>query len=131
MVKIFTIFHIMGMCIKDLRSRVRSIAENLINSGFSMTDILSIGLLFLEGKSLNEIGELRKTVNELATQEENEKSEQLKIEKIDIEQSIENVKYFVKFKLPSPEERKKLSELRKTLGSVPKKRKERRKTRSV
>jgi len=37
--------------------------------------------------------------------------------KPDLKESIDNVKYFVKFKLPSPEDQKALDELRRALGS--------------
>jgi len=44
-------------------------------------------------------------------------------EYVDIDKAIEDLTYYVKFKLPSPEEQKKLSELRKELGPEPKKQK--------
>ncbi len=121
----------MGMRTKDLRARVRPIAEELVNCGFTMTDLLSIGLLFLEGKKPNEIAELRKIVNQRPD------SEHSKLVKkgdetlaLNIEETIQNIKYFVKFKLPTPEEKRLLDELRRELASEMPKSKKKRKARA-
>jgi len=48
----------MGVVIKDLRSPVQPIAEKIRGWGFTMIDIISIGLLFLEDKNANEVASL-------------------------------------------------------------------------
>ena len=55
----------MGVRIKDLRPAAQPIAEKIRGWGFTMTDILSIGLLFLEGKDANEIATLRSIISGL------------------------------------------------------------------
>jgi len=115
----------MGVRIEDLRERVRPIAKKLRDYGFTMTDLLSIGLLFLKDKNPNEIAELRKIVNQPLA-EQNQKSEKLENKKslINLEESAENIIYFTKFKLPSPEQKQLLDKVRKALGpEKPQKRK--------
>lgn len=49
----------MGVRITDLRKPVQPIAKKFVSGGFSMTDIISIGLLFLADKDANDIASLR------------------------------------------------------------------------
>jgi len=53
----------MGLMVKDLRPSAQPIAEELISRGFTMVDLVSIGILFLDGKDAVDISELVKEVN--------------------------------------------------------------------
>ncbi len=118
----------MGVRITDLRERVRLIAKEFVDCGFSMTDLLSIGLLFLEGKTPNEIAELRKLINQ-PLKDKHQKPGKLGDESpvVNVEESIQNIRYFVKFKLPSPAEKRLLNDLRKALEPELPRRKRRKK----
>jgi len=50
----------MGVRISDLRQRAQPIAKNFRDCGFSMVDLISVGILSLEGKTPNEISDLIK-----------------------------------------------------------------------
>ena len=59
----------MGVVIKDLREPVQPVAKYFISRGFSMTDLISVGLTFLEGKESNEISEIIASWNEVTSAE--------------------------------------------------------------
>lgn len=49
--------------VKELRSPAQLIAQNFIDGGFTMIDLASIGILFLDGKDAQDIAELVKEIN--------------------------------------------------------------------
>ena len=85
---------------------------------FSLKAIVSAGVVLFDKLSGDEQKQAITEANRA-----NKEAIPLPLETPNISQSIEDVTYYVKFKLPSPEEQKKLSELRKMLGPEPKKRK--------
>lgn len=48
----------MGIRVEDLKSRVQPTAQYLVDSGWSMTDLVAAGFVLLEEKDEKEIGQL-------------------------------------------------------------------------
>ena len=93
------------------------VAEDLLLKIGSFKVMISAGVIALSKLSADQ--------REQAISEANGANKEIAeppLRKVNIGQSIEDVTYYVKFKLPSPEEQKKLSELRKELGPELKKR---------
>lgn len=76
---------------------------------FGLKNILSAGLILF--------GKLSDAAQKAAIAKANSPKPAQKDRKLDINQAIEDVKYYVKFKLPGPEESKRLQDLRETLGA--------------
>lgn len=74
---------------------------------FGLKNVLSAGLILFDRLSAQH-------QKDIIAQANSQKPAQ-KDRKLDINQAIEDVKYYVKFKLPGPEESKRLQDLRKTL----------------
>jgi len=111
----------MGVRIEDLRFRVRPIAERLTSDGFTMTDLLSIGMLFLEDKEPNEISRLIKQVNRDSNEEKTRLTDDsdLKRAAMAVMTIFEGQKG--QRVIMSEKDRKVLADLQKTIGPAVKK----------
>jgi len=91
----------------------KPVADDLAARCGSLKKVLSAGILALKALSAEEREKFMAAANgmELKSLKEAKKT------KPDLQEAIDNVKYFVKFKLPSPEDQKALDELRRALGS--------------
>ena len=97
----------------DLTDFAKPVADRLAERCGSLKRVLSAGILALDSLSAEE----REQFMAKATSSEvNNTTENPKHKKPDFAESIENVKYFVKFKLLSKEQQTELQELKKVLA---------------
>ena len=117
----------MGVRIKDLRPAAQPIAEKIRNWGFTMTDILSIGLMFLGDKDANEIAALRGKINNLPQKKtiakKSKKSLQDTIDLIKEMLEVEKQQPGTIYRVLSIEQRKIMDDFIKAVGPSPKQRK--------
>jgi hypothetical protein len=111
----------MATRITDLRTKVRPIAQHWVDGGFSMTDILSIGLLFLADKDANQIADLRRIVNEInplpnRVSLADESKQSARTARVEAIKKIVSTMTQPGYKILSQEESTALDELRKALG---------------
>jgi len=103
----------------DLTEFAKPVADDLAARCGSLKKVLSAGILALKTLSAEEREKFMAAANGI----ELEPSKEIKKTKQNLRESIDNVKYFAKFKLPSPEDQKALDELRRVLGPEYKKQK--------